>query len=111
MPGAPHKSGVPFFCGREIETELITATLPTCRVSVLHGPSGVGKTSILQVGVLPALRKTPAIFPFVYRHWVERDALGALGREIAAAFSGHGIEPPLPGQLFSDFLRDISARV
>ncbi len=46
-----------FFCGREIFTErLLDAVLSRNLVAVV-GPSGSGKSSVVQAGLLPALRK------------------------------------------------------
>jgi WD40 repeat protein len=45
-----------FFFGREREIEVISANLVAARLTVLYGPSGVGKTSLLQAGVAQRLR-------------------------------------------------------
>src|SRR5690349_2889307 len=42
-----------FFFGRESETRIVSANLRTRRLTVLYGPSGVGKSSMLQAGVIP----------------------------------------------------------
>jgi len=39
------------FFGREREREIITANLLAARLTVLYGPSGVGKSSLLRAGV------------------------------------------------------------
>src|SRR4051812_15154686 len=44
------------FFGRREERDLVIANLLTSRVTVLYGPSGVGKSSLLRAGVLPGLR-------------------------------------------------------
>jgi hypothetical protein len=41
----------PFFCGRDDDCNLITAYLIGRRLTVLTGPSGVGKSSVLNAGV------------------------------------------------------------
>jgi WD40 repeat protein len=46
-----------FFFGREREIEVIAANLIAARLTVLYGPSGVGKTSLLRAGVAHRLRK------------------------------------------------------
>ena len=62
---SPYKGLVPFddsdldarfFFGRERETELVSANLMASRLTVLYGPSGVGKTSLLRAGVVRRLR-------------------------------------------------------
>ncbi|MGH3430393.1 MAG: hypothetical protein ACRDQZ_22965, partial [Mycobacteriales bacterium] len=62
-PGCPYVGLVPFgeedaayFFGRQRESDLIVANLTASRLTLLYAPSGVGKTSVLQAGVLPALR-------------------------------------------------------
>ena len=44
------------FFGREHETEVIAANLQAARLTVLYGPSGVGKSSVLRAGVMHRLR-------------------------------------------------------
>ena len=64
--GSPYKGLVPFedteldallFFGRERESEIISANVLAARLTVLYGPSGVGKTSVLQAGVAHRLRQ------------------------------------------------------
>ena len=45
-----------FFFGRDRETELVAANLVASRLTVLYGPSGVGKSSLLRAGVVRRLR-------------------------------------------------------
>ncbi len=44
------------FFGRRAERDLVIANLLTSRLTVMYGPSGVGKSSLLRAGVLPRLR-------------------------------------------------------
>jgi WD40 repeat protein len=62
---APYKGLAPFedsevdallFFGREREREVIVANLLASKLTVLYGPSGVGKSSILRAGVARRLR-------------------------------------------------------
>ncbi len=46
-----------FFFGRARETEVIAANLQASRLTVLYGPSGVGKSSVLRAGVAQRLRR------------------------------------------------------
>lgn len=46
----------PLFFGRELEQEIISANLIASRLTVLYGPTGVGKTSVLRAGVSNHLR-------------------------------------------------------
>jgi Novel STAND NTPase 1 len=49
-----------FFFGREAEREIITANLMASRLTLLYGPSGVGKSSVLNAGVVHHLRTEAA---------------------------------------------------
>ncbi len=62
----PYKGLAPFedsevdallFFGRERETEVVVANLLASKLTVLYGPSGVGKSSILRAGVARKLRE------------------------------------------------------
>jgi WD40 repeat protein len=44
-----------YFFGREGDSDLIVANLTASRLTLLYAPSGVGKSSVLRAGVLPAL--------------------------------------------------------
>jgi len=44
-----------YFAGRESDIRIIGANLAVSRLTVFYGPSGVGKTSLLQAGVVPAM--------------------------------------------------------
>jgi len=65
-PDSPYKGLVPFedsgldallFFGRERESAIIVENLLAARLTVLYGPSGVGKTSVLRAGVAHRLRE------------------------------------------------------
>jgi WD40 repeat protein len=67
-PASPFKGLSPFedseldallFFGREREREIVTANLIASRLTVLYGPSGVGKSSLLRAGVARSLRELP----------------------------------------------------
>lgn len=67
-PASPYKGLAPFddseldaflFFGRTWETDVVSANVLAARLTVLYGPSGVGKSSLLRAGVVRALRAEP----------------------------------------------------
>lgn len=61
--------------GRRLDIEALVDRVKRsdCRLTVVHGPSGVGKSSLLQSGLVPALRKvihqSRSIQPVVIEHY------------------------------------------
>ncbi len=55
MPYA--EEDAPYFFGRETERDLIISNLLSARLTLLYGPSGVGKSSVLYAGVARQLRE------------------------------------------------------
>ena len=47
----------PFFFGREEEIEAVCRLLDLDNLTILHGPSGTGKSSLIHAGILPALSR------------------------------------------------------
>ena len=76
------------FFGRERETEIVAANLIASRLTVLYGPSGVGKSSLLSAAVARSLRALPER-PLVVVHsrWSD-DPSTALAEAIAEAQGG-----------------------
>ena len=83
-----------FFFGRDSERDLIIANLRTHRLTLLYGPSGVGKTSLLNAGVLSRLRAAavsnlqrrgrPGGIAVTFSTWQQRPG-DALAEEIRAS--------------------------
>lgn len=46
-----------FFFGRDTDTDIISANLIASRLTLLYGPSGVGKSSVLRAGVVNSLQQ------------------------------------------------------
>jgi WD40 repeat protein len=46
-----------YFCGRYKEIDLVTAAATSTRLSIVYGPSGGGKSSVLCAGVIPNLEE------------------------------------------------------
>ncbi len=57
--------GERFFFGRERETRELTDLLTAERVVILHAPSGAGKTSLIQAGLIPALAPDFDVLPVI----------------------------------------------
>ena len=97
------------FFGRERETEIAVANLLASRLTVLYGPSGVGKTSLLRAGVARrvrelaerrALGRGPDAAIVVFSDWAGDPLAGlsaALGEEVASLTRGHAPGPAAGG--------------
>ena len=102
-----------FFFGRDRETEIVASNLVASRLTVLYGPSGVGKSSLLRAGVVRRLRAlVPAgggggdgngALPVVVDQWRD-DPLAAI-----AAAAGTPV-PESPEEL-ADVLAERSAQI
>jgi hypothetical protein len=79
-----------YFFGRERDSEIVVANLIASRLTVLYGPSGVGKSSLLLASVARALRRLPEQpIVLVFASWGEPPE-HALAAAIAEAA---GVEP------------------
>ncbi len=73
------------FFGRERETEIVVANLIASRLTVLYGPSGVGKSSLLGAAVARSLRELPEEpLVVVFSQWSADPAM-ALSEAVAEA--------------------------
>jgi WD40 repeat protein len=109
-PSTPFKGLAPFedsaldallFFGREREIEVIAANLMANRLTVLYGPSGVGKTSLLRAGLAQRLRREPEAVVIVASSW---------GDDPVAALLD-AIEPGLQARSLPDALEKLSRRL
>jgi hypothetical protein len=119
VPESPYKGLVPyfeedapFFFGRQDEQEIIAANLQAYRLTLLYGPSGVGKSSVLRAGVAHHLREAarstvgvPEYVIVVFSAWRDDPVAGlveaihsALAASIATAAEAK------PDDLLSDTL-------
>ncbi|MEM7537865.1 MAG: WD40 repeat domain-containing protein [Chloroflexota bacterium] len=83
-----------YFFGRDRETALIADNLEAQRLTLLYGPSGVGKSSVLRAGVMYTFTQRaqrdvdagepPAIIPIYFNRW-QQDPLRGLEQTIIAA--------------------------
>jgi WD40 repeat protein len=77
-----------FFFGREREREIVVANLIASRLTVLYGPSGVGKSSLLRAAVARSLRELPEEpLVVVFSRWNENPA-AALAEAVSEAEGG-----------------------
>ncbi|HEU0246910.1 MAG TPA: hypothetical protein VFR38_07465 [Gaiellaceae bacterium] len=73
------------FFGREREREIVVANLIASRLTVLYGPSGVGKSSLLSAAVARSLRDLPEKpLVVVFSRWSD-DPSEALSQAVAEA--------------------------
>ena len=93
VPGTPYKGLVPFgdsptdamlFFGRGHERDAVVANLLSSRLTVLYGPSGVGKSSLLRAGVAQRLRAVTGTPTIVHDAWADEPA-EALAASVRAA--------------------------
>jgi len=82
--------------GRQLDVERLIERIGRhdCKLIVIHGQSGVGKSSLVQGGLVPALKQkvmgtsdTLPITMRVYSHWQEE-----LARLLAEALADNGVE-------------------
>jgi WD40 repeat protein len=73
------------FFGREREREIVVANLIASRLTVLYGPSGVGKSSLLRAAVARSLRELPEEpLVIVFSRWSD-DPATALAEAVSEA--------------------------
>src|SRR5204863_6118550 len=110
-PPSPYKGLAPFedsdldallFFGREREIEVIVANLMAARFTVLYGPSGVGKTSLLRAGVAHRLRRTDGALVVIQSAWTGDPVAELLDAVESAA--GDGVEPVRRSSSLADTL-------
>jgi WD40 repeat protein len=124
LPQSPYKGLFPyteadsyFFFGREVERELIAANLMAARLTVLYGPSGVGKTSVLDAGVAHDLTDlaretvgeddTPNRTLVIFRTWYDDPVAGlsaAVAESVRALLPDRDFDDPPPGATLVDAL-------
>ncbi len=94
----------PFFFGRDAQKRAIARSLRVSRLTILFGESGVGKSSILQAGVVPLFRRDAEqnwqdsgklqLAVVVFRDWHGENPLKGLLEEIRASVAeAMGIKP------------------
>src|SRR5215813_5962633 len=127
----PYKGLVPydeedeqFFFGREPEQEVIVANLMASRLTLLYGPSGVGKSSVLRAGVAAELRRqstqnleakgNPRFVIVIVNQWKDDPLAGVLNhvrQAVNDAFHGRSFEAVPTNLSFADELGAWAERV
>ncbi|MDP9255491.1 MAG: hypothetical protein M3Q31_02890 [Actinomycetota bacterium] len=106
-----------FFFGRDSEAQIIAANLLSVRLTLLFGPSGVGKSSVLRASVVASLRKraaarlddddSPGICVVLVSKW-RNDPLVAVASACRAAvldlLGRHHLPDPEPGATLTEVL-------
>jgi WD40 repeat protein len=110
-----------YFFGRNGDRDLVIANLMASRLTVLYGPSGVGKSSLLQAGVMPHLRRlddesfsyvaTEQAIVVYHASWRD-DPLIDLTESLRAALPDD-LDPDIApeGPLSADLLRTVTRRL
>lgn len=106
-----------FFFGRESDQEIIAANLMASRFTLLYGPSGVGKSSVLRAGVAADLRRQarqnlaargkPRFIIIIFNEWKDAPLSGLLKqvrRAVKDSFAGQPFEPVPSNLSFDDEL-------
>ncbi|HWT24459.1 MAG TPA: ATP-binding protein [Solirubrobacteraceae bacterium] len=126
---SPYQGLVPFteadadwFFGRDEWAAVIADNLRAYRITVLYGPSGVGKSSVLRAGLMRQLRDearenaadvgVPRLLPVIFSAWSLDEPLTALERAVAAAGTEFvaGADGPVPGGSLASLLDRLPAQ-
>jgi WD40 repeat protein len=75
----------PFFFGRERDQRVIVSNIRAVPLTILYGPSGVGKSSVLFAGVVPHLKERNDCAVAVFRDWQEKSFTNQLKKTCIAA--------------------------
>jgi WD40 repeat protein len=116
-----------YFFGRDSDRDLVIANLRVSRLTVLYGPSGVGKSSLLQAGVMRHLRQMPeSAFSYLavrdaillYHSSWRGDSLKQLGSALLKAIPVHdgiqdiiGMQPSLSVELLDELIDRLNVNV
>jgi WD40 repeat protein len=131
LPGTPYvglipyrEEDAPFFFGRDEEQRIVAGNLRASRLTILYGPSGVGKTSLLQAGVVHGLHEQVLAnaadaerAPFAicsFREWQDAPLtplVEVIRTAAVEALGGQKLEPWSSGQPIVETLRTWTGRV
>jgi hypothetical protein len=114
-----------FFFGRAAEGEIVAANLLSARLTLLYGPSGVGKSSVLLAGVAGDLRErsrenladddAAGLAVVVVRDWADPDPLKTISAtaraEVATLLESDDLRDPPAGATLAEVLDHWSEQV
>src|SRR5438552_7512972 len=92
----------PFFFGREQEVESISSRILAHRSFILHGRSGVGKSSLLRAGIIPRL-KTEGHGVLTIRSFIDPLAEMQISLKQNFNFCGEALKNVLDGSFISTY--------
>ena len=97
----------PYFFGRDSDQSIIASNLKGSRLTLLYGPSGVGKSSVLRAGVRRAIDETIRFnredigapgYAFAYAYQWREDPVAVIRQAIAVALDAAKVS--VPAKLF-----------
>ena len=96
------KEDAEFFFGRDNDIDIIIANLIAYKLTILYGPSGVGKSSIVRAGVIHKIQerekkaaRKPKFIPIVFSAWYEKPVEALKSSIIEALDPFISLEPSL----------------
>ena len=113
-----------FFFGRDQDRDVIVANMIASRLTLLYGPSGVGKSSVLHAGVMRRLRDiareseqrrgTPDIIAVTFAGWRDNPLLGlsaAVGQQLRAEVGEAASDFPVGIPLTTEMMAEWTERL
>ena len=87
-----------YFHGRDFETEMLHRRVERERLTILFGPSGLGKSSILQAGLFPLLRREDVLPVYIRLDYSPEkpDLTNQVKTAIVREAERAGVEAPSP---------------
>ena len=117
FPSRPYKGVETFtaadqsiFCGRHAEVRTIVASLYAAPITILYGRTGVGKSSVLQAGVVPVLEENYGTRAVYFNRW-EGEWLAALKSKCSSSLGEGYLDGSLPFDKYVKAVADITGRL